>query len=146
MKKHSVPLLLAALAVLPGCSRPGENASGAGPAGASAAPPAALGARLYDVNCAACHQQDGRGIPGVYPTMAGSPLVLGDPKDLALWVLKGRRTASMPEGRYPTRMEAFGWMQPAAAAALFSYLRSSFGNTAPAVDAATVAKALGPSP
>jgi len=67
-----------------------------------------LGARLYDVNCAACHQQDGRGIPGVYPTMAGSPLVLGDPKDLALWVLKGRRTASMPKA-LPTKMQAFDW-------------------------------------
>jgi mono/diheme cytochrome c family protein len=142
MKKHSVPLVLAALAALPGCSQRDENASGAGSENASDAPPAALGARLYDVNCAACHQQDGRGIPGVYPTMAGSPLVLGDPKDLALWVLKGRRTASMPEGRYPTKMQAFDWMKPAAAAALFTYLRSSFDNAAPAVDASAVAKAL----
>jgi hypothetical protein len=34
-------------------------------------------------------------------------------------------------------------MKPVDAAALFSYLRSSFGNSAPPVDAATVARALG---
>ena len=33
-------------------------------------------------------------------------------------------------------------MKPADAAALFTYLRSNFGNSAPPVDAATVAKAL----
>jgi hypothetical protein len=40
-------------------------------------------------------------------------------------------------------MLQFGWMKPADAAALFTYLRSNFGNSAPPVDAATVAKALG---
>ena len=50
----------------------------------------------------------------------------------------------MPVGRYPTQMLQFGWMKPADAAALFSYLRSNFGNSAPPVDAAAVAGALGP--
>jgi hypothetical protein len=79
----------------------------------------------------------------VYPSLAGSPVVVGDPAELALWVIKGQRPASMPAGRYSTQMLQFGWMQPTDAAALFSYLRSSFGNSAPPVDAATVAKALG---
>lgn len=70
---------------------------------------------------------------------------MGDPKDLVLWVLKGQRPAGMPSGRYPTKMAAFDWMKPAAAAQLLSYLRSSFGNAAPAIDAATVEKALGSS-
>ena len=70
-------------------------------------------------------------------------MVLGDPAQLALWVVKGQRPASLPSGRYPTQMLQFGWMKPADAAALFSYLRSSFGNAAPPVDTATVAKALG---
>jgi hypothetical protein len=50
----------------------------------------------------------------------------------------------MPAGRYSTQMLQFGWMKPADAAALLSYLRSNFGNSAGPVDAATVAKALGP--
>ncbi len=48
----------------------------------------------------------------------------------------------MPTGRYPTQMLQFGWMKPADAAALFTYLRSSFGNSAAPVDAAVVSKAL----
>src|SRR5258708_1961795 len=104
---------------------------------------AELGARIYSGNCVACHQQTGTGIPGVYPTLVGSPVVIGDPAELALWVLRGQRPHSMPVGRFPTQMLQFGWMKPADAAALLSYLRSNFGNAAPAVDAAVVAKALG---
>jgi mono/diheme cytochrome c family protein len=39
-------------------------------------------------------------------------------------------------------MPKFGWLNDADAAALLTYLRSSFGNRAPPVDAATVASAL----
>ncbi len=104
---------------------------------------AATGARLYGGNCVACHQEDARGLTGVYPSLVGSPVILGDPASLALWVVKGRRPASLPEGRYTTMMPQFGWMKAADAAALFTYLRSHFGNSAPAVDAATVAGVLG---
>lgn len=113
---------------------------------ASSEPPAAAanrGASIYSGNCVACHQESGVGIPGVYPSLAGSPVVTGDPAELALWVIKGQRPRSMPMGRFPTQMLQFGWMKPADAAALFSYLRSNFGNSAPPVDAATVATALG---
>ena len=112
-------------------------------AGASGSSTAQLGERIYNGNCVPCHQQTGAGIPGVYPTLVGSPVVLGDPGELALWVLKGQRPPSMPAGRFPTQMLQFGWMKPADAAALFTYLRSNFGNSAPPVDAAAVAKALG---
>jgi mono/diheme cytochrome c family protein len=101
------------------------------------------GADLFDGNCAACHQQSGQGIPGVYPSLAGSPTVLGDPKPLVRWVIKGQRAPSMPAGRYSTAMPQFGWLKDADAAALFTYLRSSFGNHASPVGAATVASALG---
>ncbi len=102
-----------------------------------------VGARIFNGNCVACHQQGGVGIPGVYPSLVGSPVVLGDPAQLTLWVVRGQRPASMPVGRYSTQMLQFGWLKPADAAALFTYLRSNFGNAAAPVDAATVAKALG---
>lgn len=111
--------------------------------GGSGPSTADIGARIYSSNCVPCHQQTGAGIPGVYPSLAKSPVVLGDPAELALWVIKGQRPASMPAGRYSTQMLQFGWMKPADAAALLSYLRSNFGNSAPSVDATTVAKALG---
>ena len=34
---------------------------------------AARGAALYSVNCAACHQNTGQGLPGVFPPLAGDP-------------------------------------------------------------------------
>jgi mono/diheme cytochrome c family protein len=129
----SIPLLAGALCA---CSQQSTGVAGA--AGAADA-----GARIYSGNCTPCHQQNGAGIPGVYPSLAGSPVVVGDPTALALWVIKGQRSASMPAGSYSTQMPSFGWMKAADAAALFSYLRSSFGNSAAPVDAATVARALG---
>jgi mono/diheme cytochrome c family protein len=121
-----------------------EACGSSAPGGAAVAPPAAqrAGAALYNGNCVACHQADGRGIPGVYPSLEGSALVLGDPRSLVRWIAKGQRAASMPAGRYPTAMPQFGWLKSADAAALATYLRSNFGNDAPAVDAATIAQEL----
>ena len=111
--------------------------------GPSAAPgaDAARGAELYAQNCLACHREKGEGVPSVYPSLAGSPAVLGDPVELTQWVLSQRRPASIPAGRYATQMLLFGWMKDADAAALLTYIRTNFGNSAPAVDAAEVAKA-----
>jgi mono/diheme cytochrome c family protein len=141
MARCNVLTLLALCALIGGCS---AKSPGALAAAGSAAPAAEMGARIYDGNCVPCHQQSGAGIPGVYPSLAGSPVVLGDPAELARWVIKGQRPPTMPAGRYSTQMLQFGWMKAADAAALFSYLRSNFGNTAPAVDAASVTQALGP--
>jgi mono/diheme cytochrome c family protein len=142
--------ILALTGVLAACSAktPAEAVNSATSAtsatsAASAAPDVAeRGQRIYSGNCVPCHQQSGAGIPGVYPSLAGSPVVLGDPTALTLWVIKGQRPLSMPTGRYPTQMLQFGWMKPADAAALFSYLRTNFGNSAPPVQAAAVEKAL----
>jgi len=146
MKTRNVLLVCALAGTLAACpgKHPGSPQASAPAASAGGSPAAQLGGRIYDGNCVPCHQQTGAGIPGVYPTLVGSPVVLGDPEELARWVLKGQRPPSMPMGRYPTQMLQFGWMKPADAAALFTYLRSNFGNSAPPVDAAAVAKALGP--
>jgi mono/diheme cytochrome c family protein len=133
-------VLLATLGGLGGCAPPG------GPTDGAAAAPAPVsedrGARLYEANCLSCHQQHGQGIPGVYPPLAGSPVVLGDPAAFAAWVVKGRRAASMTVGRYPTSMPAFGWMNARDAAALATFLRGSFGNQGAPVSEADVAAAL----
>jgi mono/diheme cytochrome c family protein len=142
---------LGASGVLSGCSpaAPGNSPPGTAAAGttgntAAALPPAGrTGAFLFTANCASCHQQNAQGIPGVYPSLVGSPVVLGDPTAFALWVVQGQRAASMPPDRYATAMPRFGWMTGSDAAALLTYLRSNFGNSAPPVGAAAISTALG---
>jgi mono/diheme cytochrome c family protein len=87
-----------------------------------------------------CHHENGEGVPKVFPTLSGSSAVLGDPIELAQWVLSQKRPASIPAGRYPTQMLLFGWMSDSDAAAVLTYIRTHFGNSAAAVDAATIAK------
>ena len=134
--------------LLSGCSPDSGSAAAPGASGAPGAPGAPgaaasadAGARLYNQNCVPCHREDGAGVPTVYPALAGSAVVNGDPVQLAQWVLSGKRPPTMPAGRYSTQMLLFGWMKDPDAAALLTYVRSHFGNDTPAVDAATVAKA-----
>ncbi|HEX3847655.1 MAG TPA: cytochrome c [Steroidobacteraceae bacterium] len=101
------------------------------------------GQRIFNDTCIACHQENGSGIPGAYPSLSRSPVVLGDPAVLARWVILGQRPAAIPAGRYAAQMPQFGWLSAEDAASLLTYVRQSFGNDAPRVDAATVAKAVG---
>jgi mono/diheme cytochrome c family protein len=80
-------------------------------------------------------------VPNVYPALLGSAAVRGDPIELAQWVLSQKRPATIPTGRYPTQMLLFGWMKDQDVAALLTYIRSNFGNAAPPVDAAMIARA-----
>jgi mono/diheme cytochrome c family protein len=109
-------------------------------ASAAADSSAERGAALYAQNCVPCHRENGEGVPKVFPSLSGSPAVLGDPVELAQWVLSQKRPASIPAGRYPTQMLLFGWMSNEDAAALLTYTRSHFGNAASPVDPALIAK------
>jgi mono/diheme cytochrome c family protein len=111
------------------------------PEGRLGAAPADRGSVVYMQNCVPCHRENGQGVPSVYPSLAGSAAVIGDPIELAQWVLSQKRPSSIPAGRYSTQMLLFGWMKDADAAALLTYIRSNFGNAAPPIDAATIAKA-----
>jgi mono/diheme cytochrome c family protein len=104
-------------------------------AGAASAQPgdAALGAQVFAQNCAACHQANGEGIKGAFPALAGDPFVLGDPKAIAYVPLHGR-------GGMPNFSED---LTDAEIAAVLTYVRSSWGNHAPAVEVATVAAVRG---
>jgi len=100
-----------------------------------------LGETLYRENCLPCHREDGNGVPGVYPSLSGSPVANGDPAALVRWVLAGKRPPSLPAGRYATQMLQFGWMSDSQAAAVLTYVRAHFSNSSPPVDVAAVAAA-----
>jgi mono/diheme cytochrome c family protein len=129
-------LLLFVLGCAAACSRQSPVA-----AEQSVRPPGDRGAALYAQNCVPCHRDNGEGVPTIYPSLKNSPAVLGDPTELIQWVLSQKRPASIPAGRYSTQMLLFGWMKDEDAAALLTYIRASFGNSAPPIDAAAVAKA-----
>lgn len=91
------------------------------------------GASLFQQNCSACHQAQGQGVPGAFPALAGDKFVVGDPKGPAYVVTHGR-------GGMPNFSEDLDDKQ---IAAILSFVRSSWGNTAPALSADLVASVRG---
>ncbi|MHB8283793.1 MAG: c-type cytochrome [Caulobacteraceae bacterium] len=99
----------------------------------SAAQAPADGAKLFAQNCSACHQLTGKGIPGAFPALAGDVLVQGPAIGPAKVVINGR-------GGMPTFKAELSNQQ---IAAILTYVRSSWGNHAPAVTPAIVSQARG---
>jgi mono/diheme cytochrome c family protein len=129
-----------------------ERAGVAAPAGArpgSTVPPvvpapaaAARGAALYSVNCAACHQPSGEGLPGVFPPLAGDPVVQAlDPTEHIITVLNGKQGSSIGGIKYASPMPAFKEiLNDDDLAAVLNHERTSWGNAAPLVRGADVAR------
>lgn len=97
----------------------------------------AQGRKLYAQNCAACHQENGKGLEGAFPPLAGSPIVNdADPDFMVRVILQG----------YDARSE-YGQMPGFAAllsdeeiSAIVNHERTNWGNNAPAVSAEEVKK------
>lgn len=110
----------------------------------AASPPAAgdaNGRRIFDNVCAACHQDDGKGMPGVFPPLAGSDYLQHDPRRAIAIVLHGLRGDIVVDGDHYN-----GVMPPEGAnltdqdiADVLTHVLTHFGNTGGAVTAAEVA-------
>ena len=82
----------------------------------------AKGEAAYNKTCAACHQANGAGIPGVFPAIAGGPIATGDVAGHIDIVVNGKAG---------TAMQAFGEQLSAVdLAAIITYERNAFGNNA----------------
>ena len=111
------------------------------PAGApSEAEEQASGASVFSSRCAACHQANGRGVPGVFPPLAGSEFVNGDSARLVRLVLHGLTGPVSVEGAtFNGAMPAWrDQLRDAEIAAVLTYVRSSFGNASSGVSAGLV--------
>jgi len=99
------------------------------------------GALLYLDNCAACHRPDGRGYEGVFPSLAGNPVVEADnPLSLVSIVLLGSTTSRTSTTPAQFAMPAFAWrLTDQDAADIISFIRSSWGNDANPIEAPKVA-------
>ncbi|HBM08327.1 cytochrome B559 subunit alpha [Pseudomonas sp. 10B238] len=80
----------------------------------------ARGEKVYQTNCAACHQASGEGLPPMFPALKGSPIATGDAENHISIVVKGSPGTSMP---------AFGpQLSEVDIAAVVTYERNAWGN------------------
>ncbi|MFN3709798.1 MAG: cytochrome c oxidase subunit II [Alishewanella aestuarii] len=91
----------------------------------------ATGERVYQGWCVACHQASGNGLPGIFPAIRGSQLVLND---------RRAHIEIIVNGKPGTAMQAFGrQLSLKELAAVITYTRNAFdNNTGDAVQAADV--------
>ena len=101
------------------------------------------GQALYINACQSCHQPSGQGLGKVFPPLDGADWVTGDAQRLALIVLQGMTgTLSVKGQTYNSFMPGFkAQFSDEELAALLSYIRSAWGNTAAAVSSDTIRQA-----
>lgn len=100
-----------------------------------------LGKTVYMTTCVACHQPNGAGLPMVFPPITKSQYVMGSAERLAAIILKGNAGPFTVDGKpYNNIMvpqEAL--LDDVKIAAVMTYVRANFGNTAGPVTAELVA-------
>ncbi len=82
----------------------------------------------YDTFCASCHQQDGRGVSGVIPNLAGNGSVVANGPEDVLKVVVGGLPAS---GQYAAMPAIGAGMTDQQIADAVNYVRSTWSNKAP---------------
>jgi cytochrome c oxidase subunit 2 len=79
------------------------------------------GAKVYASNCVACHQATGKGVPGAFPALDGSKVVLG---------AQGDQVALLLNGKQGTAMASFKQLSDVELAAVATYTRNAWSNKA----------------
>ena len=84
------------------------------------------GEKVFNGNCAACHQANGAGVPNAFPSLVNSKVVLGAKADQIALVLNGRKgqftaTSVMPPQNVLSDVDI---------AAAITYSRNAWGNKA----------------
>jgi mono/diheme cytochrome c family protein len=102
--------------------------------------PPSPGAQLYETACMTCHQPEGKGLPGVYPALAGSGRVSGaDPESLIKIVLHGLAgplaVGGQTFGNQPNSvpMPPMGGLSDQQIADVLTFVRKSYGKNASGV-------------
>jgi mono/diheme cytochrome c family protein len=101
-----------------------------------------MGAQIYADECSGCHTADGKGAAGLFPSLNGTPVVQQtDPASLLHVVLRGALSVGTEKAPTAAAMPAFAWvLNDDQVAAVVTYIRNSWGNSAPAVSASDVSK------
>ena len=101
------------------------------------------GAAIYADECAGCHASNGKGTAGLFPSLNGSPAVQQtDATSLLRVVLRGARSVATDGAPTGAAMPQFAWvLNDDEVAAVLTYIRNVWGNSAPPVSAAEVGRA-----
>lgn len=99
------------------------------------------GASLYATNCQSCHQENGEGLPGAFPPLKGSEVVLGDDLEKYVDIIMNGYDARPAFGMMPPVGTNAGFTE-AEVAAIINHERSSWGNNGKVVTADEVKKIL----
>ncbi|HET7360266.1 MAG TPA: c-type cytochrome [Rhodanobacteraceae bacterium] len=102
----------------------------------------AEGRAIYGHSCAACHGDDGRGVPGAYPPLAGNTSLLAATavNPVRAVLLGGFEPGTRTDPRSYSMPPFVQQMDDRQVAAVVTYLRQAWGNHAPAVSPDTVRK------
>ncbi|CAN5627179.1 cytochrome c [soil metagenome] len=100
------------------------------------------GGKLYARHCAQCHGDNGNGISGAYPPLAGNRnVVMSTPANLIQVVLNGAYAPATEGNARPYGMPPFALeLNDRDLAVLLTYVRSSWGNWAAEVSALEASK------
>ncbi|TYO68039.1 c-type cytochrome [Bradyrhizobium hipponense] len=101
------------------------------------------GQAVYARLCIACHEADGSGAPRIYPPLPANALLQSiNPSSTLRIILDGAKTVTTPRAPNTGEMPAYAkQLSDEQVAAVTNYMRNSWGNAAPLVTPAQVAKA-----
>ena len=99
------------------------------------------GATVYNGNCVACHQSNGRGLAGAFPPLNGSEWVLTDTRIPAQILVHGVQGEMVVMGKtYNGVMPSMAHLSDGELAAVLNYIRNSWSNSGSEIDAAYFAE------
>ena len=99
------------------------------------------GAKLYDKYCVVCHQRDGKGDGGRFPSLVATDWVSGRKARLVSLVLNGLQGEIEVEGKpFNGVMPPHAFLTDEEVAQLLTFLRQNFSNHATTVTASEVAE------
>ncbi len=101
----------------------------------------AAGAEVYQGYCSSCHQPNGQGLPGAIPNLAGNGAVTAKGPENVLRALEGGLPAESTYGPMPGFATVLTAQQ---IADVTNYVRTTWGNKAPATATADMAAAIQP--
>jgi mono/diheme cytochrome c family protein len=98
------------------------------------------GAAIYSDACASCHLENGVGQPRYFPPLQHNAMLQQpDPTGLEHLILAGGRIANTSSRPSPLTMPSFAWkLTDQEIADVSTYIRNSWGNSAPSVPASSV--------